>query len=84
MSLSECPPVASPDGVRAPARGSVLASRLCPVCHKVPIHAGQEVCSGRCRAARSRQRRAEVRRERDAEIRGLLEAALEKVQEGVP
>jgi deazaflavin-dependent oxidoreductase (nitroreductase family) len=35
----------------------------------VPIHAGQEVCSGRCRAARIRQRKAEARRERDAEIR---------------
>ena len=57
----------------------VLASRLCPVCQKVPIHAGQEVCSGRCRAARSRQRKAEARRERDAEIRALLEAALEKL-----
>jgi predicted nucleic acid-binding Zn ribbon protein len=59
----------------------VLASRLCPVCLKVPIHAGQEVCSGRCRAARSRQRKAEARRRRDAEIRALLEAALEKLRE---
>ena len=82
MSSSESPPVASPDGVRAPARGGVLASRLCPVCQKVPIHAGQEVCSGRCRAARSRQRKAEARRERDAEIRVLLEAVLEKPREG--
>jgi len=82
MSSSESPPVASPDGVRAPARGGVLASRLCPVCQKVPIHAGQEVCSGRCRAARSRQRKAEARRERDAEIRVLLEAVLEKLREG--
>ena len=46
-----------------------------------PIHARQEVCSGRCRAARSRQRKAETRRERDAEIRTLLEAALEKLKE---
>jgi predicted nucleic acid-binding Zn ribbon protein len=82
MSSSKSPPVASPDGVRAPARGGVLASRLCPVCQKVPIHAGQEVCSGRCRAARSRQRKAEARRERDAEIRVLLEAVLEKLREG--
>jgi len=69
------------EDVRAPARGGVLASRLCPVCLKVPIHAGQEVCSGRCRAARSRQRKAEARRERDAEIRALLEAALKKLTE---
>ena len=59
----------------------MLASRLCSICRKVPIHAGQEVCSGKCRAARSRQRKAEARRERDAEIRALLEAALEKLTE---
>ena len=82
LSDEETLPVAQPDSVRAPARGGVLASRLCPVCRKVPIHAGQEVCSGRCRAARSRQRQAEARRERDAEIRGMLEAALEKLREG--
>ena len=69
------------EDVRAPARGGVLASRLCPICQKVPIHGGQEVCSGRCRAARSRQRKATARRERDAEIRGLLEAALETLRE---
>jgi predicted nucleic acid-binding Zn ribbon protein len=84
MSPSESPPVASPGCVRAPARGGVLASRLCPVCQKAPIHAGQQVCTGRCRAARSRQRKAEARRARDGEIRALLEAALEKLQEGVP
>jgi predicted nucleic acid-binding Zn ribbon protein len=81
MSLSGTPPGASPDGVRAPARGGVLASRLCPICHKAPIHARQEVCSGRCRAARSRQRKVEARRERDAEIQTLLEAALEKLRD---
>jgi predicted nucleic acid-binding Zn ribbon protein len=59
----------------------VLASRLCPICRKYPIHAGQEVCSGKCRAARSRLRKAEARRKRDGEIRGLLEAALEKLRE---
>ena len=80
LSAEETPPVASPDSVRAPARGGVLASRLCPVCQKVPIHAGQEVC-GRCRAARSRQRKVAARRERDAEIRVLLEAALQKLTE---
>ena len=84
MSSPQGLPVGSPDSVRAPARGAVLASRLCPICQKVSIHARQEVCSGRCRAARSRQRKAEARRERDAEIRALLEAALEKLQEDVP
>jgi hypothetical protein len=82
LSAQETPPVVGPDSVRAPARASVLASRLCPVCRKVPIHTRQEVCSGRCRAARSRQRKAEARRERDAEIRALLEVILEKLREG--
>lgn len=41
-----------------------------------PIHDRPEVCSGRCRAARSRQRRVEAQQERDAAIRALLEAAL--------
>jgi len=81
MSSSGTPPVASPDDVRAPTRGGVLASQLCPICRKAPIHAGQEVCSGRCRAARSRQRKAGGRLERDAQIRALLEAALAKLRE---
>jgi predicted nucleic acid-binding Zn ribbon protein len=59
----------------------VLASSLCPVGQKAPIHGGRKVCSGRCRATRSRQRKAEARTERDAEIRALLEAALEKLRE---
>ena len=54
-----------PDG-RSPLRGAMLASRTCPVCRTAPIHARQEVCSARCRAARSRQRKAEARRARDA------------------
>ena len=37
---------------------------------------------GARRGPRSRQRKAEARRERDAEIRALLEAALEKLREG--
>jgi predicted nucleic acid-binding Zn ribbon protein len=81
MSSDEIMAQRSPDGVRAPAGGGVVGSRTCPVCQKVPIHAGQEVCSGRCRAARSRQRKAEARRERAAEIRALLEAALKKLTE---
>jgi predicted nucleic acid-binding Zn ribbon protein len=81
MSTEETPPGASPDSVRAPVPGGVLGSRRCPVCLKAPIHARQEVCSGRCRAARSRQRKAKARRERDAEIRVLLEAALRELRE---
>jgi predicted nucleic acid-binding Zn ribbon protein len=72
--------VGYPDSVRAPAREAVLASRTCPVCLKTPLTARQEVCSGGCRAARSRQRKAKARRARDAEIRALLEAALNKLR----
>ena len=64
--------------------GDVIASRRCPFCRTVPLTARQKVWSARCLAARSRQRRAAAQRERDAEIRALLEAALEKLQEGVP
>jgi len=59
----------------------VLASRLCPICQEAPLTPRQRYFSGRCRATRSRQRKAEARRERDAEIWGLLEAALEKLRE---
>ena len=59
----------------------MLASRRCPICRTAPLTARQEVCSGRCRAARSRQRKAQARRKRDAEIRALLEAALNKLRE---
>jgi hypothetical protein len=38
-------------------------------------------CSPRCRATVSRQQKAEGRRVRDAEIRALLDAALEKLRE---
>ena len=58
----------------------MVASRLCPICQEAPLTSRQQYCSGRCRAARSRQRKAEARRERDTEIRALLEAALEKLR----
>ena len=41
-------------------------------------------CSARCRARVSRHRRADFQRERDAEIRALLEVALKRLEEGVP
>ena len=81
MACEESPPVAQPDGVRTPIPEAVLASPRCPVCRTAPIHPRQEVCSARCRVARSRQRKAEAQRARDAEIRVLLEAALEKLRE---
>jgi predicted nucleic acid-binding Zn ribbon protein len=81
MSSPENRPVARPDGGRAPATGRVVGSRTCPICSTAPLTARQEVCSGRCRAALSRQRKAEAQRERDAEIRALLEAAVKRLRE---
>ena len=81
ISLSLRKSACSEPGRRTCAcRDPVLASGTCPVCRMGPIHARQKVCSGRCRAARSRQRKAEARRRRDAEIRALLEAPLEKLK----
>jgi predicted nucleic acid-binding Zn ribbon protein len=81
MSLSERRRLAHPGAVRALLGGHPPGSPQCPVCRTAPLTARQEVCSGRCRAARSRQRKAAARRGRDAEIRALLEAALEKLKE---
>ncbi len=53
----------------------------CLGCGK-PLQGRQRgACSAKCRAALSRRRREETRRERDAEIRGLLEAALRRLNE---
>jgi hypothetical protein len=82
ISSPGSPPVASPDGVRAPAT-DVVGSRRCPVCLRGPLTDRQEVCSSQCRAARSRQRRAATQRERDADIRALLEA-LKRLTEDDP
>jgi predicted nucleic acid-binding Zn ribbon protein len=55
----------------------MLASGLCTT----SIRPGQEVCSGRWRTARGGRQKVEARQERDAEIRALLETALNKVGE---
>ncbi len=62
-------------GARAPLSAAVLGSRRCPVCQEAPIHAGQEVCSGKCRAARSRQRKAQARTARDQALLAALDQA---------
>jgi hypothetical protein len=46
--------------------------------------ADQETCSPPCRAKRHRQREAEARAARDAELRRLLVAALRLVDGGRP
>ncbi len=63
----------SPDCVRAPATGGVGGTRTSPVCRTTPPTTRREGCSGRSRAPGSWQRRAEARRECDAEIGTLLE-----------
>jgi len=80
MSVPDDKQIRCSDGARAPAGAIVLASRLCPAC-QTPLSPRQRACSNRCRAARSRQGKVEVRRERDAEIRTLLEAALQRLRE---
>ena len=62
----------------------VLASRTCPGVPQGPADQPSGGLLRRVPGGRSRQRKAEARRERDAEIRGLLEATLKKLQEGVP
>ncbi len=53
--------------------------RRCPVCGK-PLRPRQtSACSGPCRAALSRRRRAEGQSEKDRRVRELLEAALRVV-----
>ena len=60
--------------VRTPLQ-DILDGARCPVCAG-PLGGRQTVCSPRCRAARHRDRLADARRERDGEVRRLLEAAL--------
>jgi predicted nucleic acid-binding Zn ribbon protein len=54
MSSVESLSPADPEAARAPARGAVVASRLCPICQKTRLTPRQRYCSGRCRAQASR------------------------------
>jgi len=42
----------------------------CPICQHTPLKPRQTACSGKCRAARWRQRR----QQRDDEVRALVQA----------
>lgn len=72
MSEAECMPGGPAEAARALVGAPV---RPCPGCGG-PLEGRRRACSARCRAALSRRRREEARRERDREIRGLLVAAL--------
>jgi hypothetical protein len=61
---------------RAPDSG---LSCPAPGCGR-PLRGRQRACSNVCRAALSRRRRDEAQAARDQEIRGLLEAALRRLE----
>ena len=53
-------------------------------CGKALTSEKKTACSGKCRAALSRQRQDGARRARHWEIRQLLEAALKRLEDGAP
>jgi len=81
MSLPKPLSERSPQGARAPLSVGMVGFRRCLGCggELAPPRKGA-CCSGRCRAALSRQRKAQAERERIEEVRGLLEAALRKLE----
>ncbi len=60
---------------------SLVDSRGCPICGK-SLTGRQQVCSGRCRAKLSRQKKAAEQTQRDRRLREMLEAALGLLEEG--
>lgn len=64
---------------RALSTGTLVDSRGCPVCGK-SLTGRQEVCSGRCRATRSRDQRAREQAELDSKVRLHLKAARADVE----
>ena len=84
MSDVDPRPKVSPESVRTPSSIPVVGSRRCPVCLAVELTGRQTTCSASCRRERTRQRETAARQARDREIQVLLEAALEKLQEGGP
>ncbi len=54
----------------------VASSRPCPVCGEAMPGRRTSACSDKCRAAKSRQDRAEAQAERDQRVQELLEAAM--------
>ena len=78
MSSPQSLPVGNPQAERS---GVVVSPEpACAVCGGARGTRRRETCSDACRAALSRTRRADAQRERDAEIRALLEAALKKLR----
>ena len=62
----------------ASPRGVVGSPRTCPICG-TPLKGRQEACSGKCRAAKSRQSRVPIPRKQLLEIRALVKNTLEEL-----
>jgi predicted nucleic acid-binding Zn ribbon protein len=77
-------PEVSSTGARAHLYEPVVGSpRTCPGCGAdLRARPAARACSARCRAALSRQRRAESQKRRDQQIRALLADALRLLDEG--
>jgi hypothetical protein len=70
------------EAARALLAGAAEGPRRCQQCGQVFTgRATRRTCSGKCRAAMSRQRQSEARAERDREIRALLLQALRLLDE---
>jgi len=80
------PPVPLPIPRPKPARAASHLGRglapgiVCVVCGGPRDSRKREACGPRCRAALSRRRKAEAQAERDQAIKGLLEAALRRME----
>jgi hypothetical protein len=73
-------PEVPPEAVRT----LMVASRRCSLCGVVELRGRQTAFTAACRRERSRRRETERREARDREITALLQAALQKLEEGAP
>ncbi|MBA5865409.1 MAG: DUF2116 family Zn-ribbon domain-containing protein [Nitrospira sp. CR1.3] len=80
--MPKVPPIPTPDRSRARVR-TPFPEGACPVCG-APLRSTQTVCSAKCRAARSRDRRVGEQAERDAQVRLLLRTAREALDDALP
>jgi hypothetical protein len=78
MSNIGAPHQVAPEAVRTPVGGlgEAFGQRLCRMCERSLRGRQEHVCSGRCRAAWSRRRKAEAAAERNRQVRVLLTEAL--------
>jgi predicted nucleic acid-binding Zn ribbon protein len=86
MSEAVALPEVSPMLARAALSRAVIGSPepVCAICGGSLDPRKRAACSAKCRAALSRRRRKDAQRNRDEDIRALLETALKKLEEGAP